>query len=130
MNSAPRVQHFTTAGGEELVILSRADYDALVAEPSEEDEDAADVAAFDTAMAELDSGADAALPVEVSTLVLKGASRATAWRKYRGMSQQTLAEAAGIGQGYLSEIERGRAAPPETLERLAAALGVRPDQIG
>ena len=130
MNSAPRAQHFTTPAGEELVILPRADYDALVAGLGEDDEDAADVAAFDAAMADLASGADSPLPVEVSAMILKGLSRTTAWRKHRGWNQQTLAEAAGIGQGYLSEIERGRPAPPETLERLAAALNVRPDQIG
>ncbi|MCA0366820.1 MAG: helix-turn-helix domain-containing protein [Proteobacteria bacterium] len=130
MNSAPRAQHFTTPAGEELVILPRAEYDALVAGLGEDEEDAADVAAFDAAMADLASGADAPLPVEVSAMILKGLSRTAAWRKHRGWSQQTLAEAAGIGQGYLSEIERGRPAPPETLERLAAALKVRPDQIG
>lgn len=131
MNRSTHVQHITTPAGEELVILPRAEYEALVMGVNEDDEDDADVAAFDAAIADLAAGVDERLPAEVSAAVLKGASRLTAWRKYRGWTQQALAEAAAIGQGYLSEIERGqKPGAPETLQRLADALDLTPDHIG
>lgn len=130
MNRPLHAQHITTPAGEELVILPRAEYEALTAN-LDEDEDDLDVAAFDAAMSDLEAGADERLPPEVSTLILKGASRLTAWRKYRGWTQQALAETAAIGQGYLSEIERGhKPGAPETLQRLAEALEVTPGHIG
>jgi transcriptional regulator with XRE-family HTH domain len=46
-------------------------------------------------------------------------------REKKGMSLRALAEAADLSPGGLSEIEHGlRLAQPETLERLAAALGI------
>lgn len=130
MNRPLHAQHITTPAGEELVILPRAEYEALTA-GLDQDEDEADIAAFDAAMADLEAGVDERLPVKVSTLILKGASRLTAWRKHRGWTQQALAEAATIGQGYLSEIERGhKTGGPETLRRLAEVLDVPADHIG
>jgi transcriptional regulator with XRE-family HTH domain len=46
-------------------------------------------------------------------------------RERRGLSQEALAEAAGITQSTLSRMERGQAQPDAyTLRRLAEALGV------
>ncbi len=46
-------------------------------------------------------------------------------RKSRALSQQELAEAAGIGRATLSRIERGETgAHGRTLRKLAEALGV------
>ncbi|HEV2891939.1 MAG TPA: helix-turn-helix transcriptional regulator [Frankiaceae bacterium] len=46
-------------------------------------------------------------------------------RKERGWTQEVLAEAAGMGRGYLAEIEGGRrAATIDTIHRIAIALGV------
>lgn len=43
----------------------------------------------------------------------------------RRMTQQELATACGVSQPYIVDLERGaRGARPETLERIAAALGV------
>ncbi|RZJ42340.1 MAG: XRE family transcriptional regulator [Brevundimonas sp.] len=122
-------QIITTPSGDELVVLPRADYDALIAARDDEAENAADVAAFDAAMAELgaarDAGVDPILPPDVSAAILRGASRLTAWRKHRGLTQVQLAAAAGIGQGYLSQIEKGkRTGPSGTVAALAGALGI------
>ena len=46
-------------------------------------------------------------------------------RKELGLSQERLASAAGINQGYLSQIERGRANPRQrTIDALAVALNL------
>ncbi len=51
-------------------------------------------------------------------------------RKLRALSQQELAEAAGIGRATLSRIERGETgAHGRTLRRLAQALGVGVEEL-
>ena len=114
----------TTPMGEELVVLPKAEYDALVA-AAEADEDAADVAAADAARADLAAGRDAVLPIEVSKLITRGDSLLRALRKWRGQTQVELAEKSGVGQGYISDIEaRRRVGADDTLARIAAALDV------
>ena len=51
-------------------------------------------------------------------------------RLFRGLSQKTLAERAGISQTQLSKIERNVSAPRySTIYRLADALGVTPEWL-
>jgi DNA-binding XRE family transcriptional regulator len=51
-------------------------------------------------------------------------------RKNLGMSQDDLAEKAGIPQSHVSRLERGvHAATDATIERVAKALGVEPGDI-
>jgi len=48
-------------------------------------------------------------------------------RSRRKVSQQEVAEKAGLSVSYISMLERGARTPPlETLEVLAKALGVKP----
>ena len=116
-------QFITTPGGEELVVIPRADYDAMIAALSDAEEDAVDVAIYDARKAEMARGANTALPVEVSAAMLRGASLLTALRKWRGLTQNDLANRLEISQGYLSDLESGRRkGAPETLEALASAL--------
>ena len=52
------------------------------------------------------------------------------WREHRGHSLRHLAERAGIGTGYLSQIEnRERKGTVETLKKIAAALDVDLDDL-
>lgn len=119
--TAPQI--ITTPGGEELVVLPRSDYEALVAAAAEAEEDAADAALFDARMADLAAGRDGPLPPGATALILKGASPLTALRKAKGLTQVDLARAAGIAQGYLSDLESGRRkGGADTLAALAAAL--------
>jgi transcriptional regulator with XRE-family HTH domain len=47
------------------------------------------------------------------------------WRKKRGLTQTDLATAAGIAQGFLSEIESGlKTGDVTVLQRIASALGI------
>ena len=105
-----KAQFITTPGGEELAVLPRAEYEALVAraEALEDDEDLADLAMYDARKAQAANDVDVVLPAEVSALMLRGASLAAAIRKWRGLSQQTVAAKIGTVQGFLSDLESGR----------------------
>ncbi|RBP14064.1 Xre family transcriptional regulator [Roseiarcus fermentans] len=97
----------------------------LTALAAEAEEDAADAAAYDEAMAALEGGVEVLLPAELSALILEGASLLAAVRKWRGLSQAELAQRTGLRQGAVSDLETGRrkGAQP-TLERIASALDV------
>jgi hypothetical protein len=121
----PDLQIIHSPTGEEMVVLSRAQYDALVALAAEAEEDAHDVAMYDARKAALASGKDFLLPPEVSAFILKGDSLLRATRRWRRLSQAHVAQLAEVGQGYLSDLEnRRRTGTPETLEKLAKALSV------
>lgn len=120
--STPQI--IRTPNGEELVVLTRAEYEDLLAQTDHEAEDAEDVAIYDARKAELAAGG-ALLPQEVSAAVLRGESRLKAIRNWRGETQLHLNFKTGISQGYLSDLESGRrTGTPETLAKLAQALDV------
>ncbi len=120
--SAPQI--IRTPAGEELVVLPRAEYEALLDRADPEAEDAEDVALYDARKAERTAGA-AVLPPDVSAAVLRGDSRLKAIRRWREETQLRLAFKTDIGQGYLSDLENGRrTGTPETLAKLAEALDV------
>ena len=124
MAKAPH-QTIRSPSGDELVVLPRAEYDHLVAMAAGAEEDFADVAAYDAAVAELADGTATPLPAELSALLLKYKSRLAAARRWRGVSQAELAAKVGIRQGYLSDLEtKRRKGLASTIERLAAALDV------
>ena len=117
-------QIIRTPDGEELVVLPRADYEALVERADNEAEDAEDVAIYDARKAELAAGG-VVLPPEVSAAILRGESRLRAIRNWRDETQLHLTFKTGIGQGYLSDLESGRrTGSPETIAKLAQALNV------
>lgn len=92
------------------------------------DEDALAVAAFDRAVADYDP--DEALPFELFERISDGESPIKVWREHRGLTQAALAEAAGLRQGSLSDLERGRrSASFEAFCRLADALDVTLDDL-
>lgn len=53
-------------------------------------------------------------------------------RKHRGLNQETVAEAAGLSRRELGRIERGEVQSPHsgTIEQIARALAVAPDELG
>ena len=113
-----------TPGGEELVVLPRAEYEALLDRADHAAEDVDDVAIYDARKAELAAGG-VVLPPEVSAAILRGESRLKAIRNWRGRTQLYLNSKTGIGQGYLSDLESGRrTGTPETIAKLAQALNV------
>ena len=117
-------QIIRTPGGEELVVLPRAEYEALLERADHAAEDAHDVAIYDARKAELEAGG-VVLPPQVSAAMLRGESRLKAIRNWREETQLDLSCVTGIGQGYLSDLENGRrTGTPETIAKLAQALNV------
>ena len=111
--------------GEELVVLTRAEYDALVAAAEPNDEDADDVAIFDERMAELATGGDARLPPQVTSAMLHGDSLLKALRNWRDITQMELSFRTNLSQNYISELESGRRkGTKETLALIAEKLNV------
>jgi ribosome-binding protein aMBF1 (putative translation factor) len=123
MGEMDEPQIIRTPSGDEMVIIPRAEYEALIAAAHREDED--DVAIYDARKAELAAGRDNLLPRAVGEAMLKGDSLLRALRRWRDITQSDLADKAGVGQGYISDLEsRRRTGAPETLHRLARALDV------
>ena len=62
-------------------------------------------------------------------MVDKKFSPVKAWRVYLGRSQSDMAQALGVTQSAFSQMERARKCQRETLEKVAAALGVRVETL-
>jgi ribosome-binding protein aMBF1 (putative translation factor) len=66
----------------------------------------------------------------VEAHVLRDLPLVRAWREHLGLTQQQVAERAGMRQPALARIEQGESTPrAATLRRLAAALGVSVAQL-
>ena len=128
---AIKPQTIRSPSGEELVVLSRAEFDALTSAAAEALEDADDIAVFDERMGALNSGLDAPLPVEVSAAMLRGESLLRALHTWKGLTQREVAARTRLAQGYVSDLETNRkAGSEETLRALAKALEVDPRWLG
>jgi DNA-binding XRE family transcriptional regulator len=111
-----------TPGGETLVILPVAEYEAL--------RRAALAGEHAAAIAAIRAGAMETLSADEVSAALQEPSALAFWRKKRGLTQQALAQAAGISQSYVAGMEKGdRKGDPAHWKRFAAALGVRMEDI-
>jgi hypothetical protein len=114
------IQTITTDSGEELIVMSKREFDAMTARLG--DEEAEDRM---TLIVAAEARGEAPLPEEVSANVLRGDSLLKALRRWRHMTQIDLANLANIKQGYLSEIEaRTKTGSADTLAALAKGLDV------
>jgi len=117
-------QIIRTPGGEELVVLPRAEYEALLERAEHGTENADDAAIYDARKAELANGG-IVLPPDVTAAILRGETRLKAIRNWRDVTQLHLSFKTGMSQGYLSDLESGRrTGTPETIAKLAQALNV------
>ncbi|MFP4561610.1 MAG: helix-turn-helix transcriptional regulator [Thiohalorhabdus sp.] len=89
-------------------------------------EEAEDIQAFDQAMAELMRGEDETVPSGVAHRLLSGEEHPVrVWRVYRGLTQEDLAQATGVGKSYISQLEAGKESGSLRFTRtLAEALEV------
>jgi DNA-binding XRE family transcriptional regulator len=117
--------------GEDLVVIPRSDYEALLARAGDEaSEDAATARIIAATDAKIARGEDVALPAAVWAAIESGEHPVRAIRKYRGLTQMDVAKEAGLRQGYIADIEAGRKrGSASSLKAIAAALAVSLDII-
>ncbi|WP_426318682.1 helix-turn-helix domain-containing protein [Pseudoduganella sp. R-43] len=73
---------------------------------------------------------EVAMPHEVvGMIVLNGWSPIRAWREHLGVTQQEMAERLGISQPAFAQQESSARPRKATRERVAAALGIFPEQL-
>lgn len=112
--------------GRKWATLPLEEYERLM----EAAEDLADIAAYDRAVAELARGEDELIPGEVVDRLFSGESRLKVWREFRGLTQAQLAEAAGLAQATIAQIEGGqRKGSAAVLKRVARALRIDLDDL-
>ncbi len=86
----------------------------------------ADVRSYDEALARNDEY----FPIEVVDRLLAHENPIKVYREYRGLTQHRLAQTAGIGKSYLSQIESGkRGGSSKVLRAIAKALDVDLDDV-
>ena len=120
------IQLIERDGKPEWAVLPYEEYLALL-EQAEELEDIRD---YDAAKAALERGEDELIPGEVVYAILDGENPIKVWREYRGLTQQQLADKAGISKPYLSQIETGkRKGATDILSAIAKALNVSLDDV-
>jgi DNA-binding Xre family transcriptional regulator len=117
---------FKTPGGEDMVVLSRTDYETLL-DKAELATDALDVAAFRSKRL---AGTEEMIPEAFATRLVAGENPIRVYRELRRMSAKELAERSGVSAAFLSEIERGKKdGGIVTLKRIALELNVMLDDL-
>ena len=97
----------------------------MVAEP----EMLEDIRDYDDARQRLAAGEEV-VPSQVVYAILDGENPLRVWREHRHLTQQELADRAGISKPYLSQLEAGkRTGTTDVLARLAEALNLTIDDI-
>ena len=117
---ADRIPEIHVVGGNataEFVLLPADELAEIV-------EDAAAQAAYERTRGE------ETVPLTVVDRLVAKENPVKVWREHRGLTLTALAGKAGIGKGYLSQIERGtRQGPVATMQKLANALNVDLDDL-
>jgi len=95
----------------------------LLAQVEEMDE----VRAYDRAKARTDQET---VPIALADAILAGQSPIRVWREHRGLTQEQLADAAGIRRAYVAQLETGRRrGSTAVLARIAGALRVEIEDL-
>ena len=120
------VQIIEKNGEPEWAVLPFEEYQRLVAEA----EMLQDIRDYDEAKLALASGEEDLIPSEVTYALLDGENPIRVWREHRGMTQQQVADEAGISKPYLSQLESGhRKGTTQVLAAVARALDVSLDDL-
>jgi DNA-binding XRE family transcriptional regulator len=89
-----------------------------------------DIHDYDAVKEALQQGDEELIPSQVVYAILDGENPIKVWREYRGMSQQELAEKAGISTPYMSQLEKGRRKGSlDVLNAIAKELKVSLDEV-
>ena len=113
----------------EVAILPRKDYEALAAKAREVDEDLGTARIVARARKEVAAGMPL-IPKEVVDRIARGENALRALRQWRGKTQIYISHKTNIGQGYISDLERGRRKGTiSALRKIADVLKVPLDLI-
>ncbi|MBN1992118.1 MAG: helix-turn-helix transcriptional regulator [Anaerolineae bacterium] len=119
------VQIIEKNGRPEYAVVPYKEYQRLVAEA----EMLQDVRDYDEAKLAMANGEEL-IPSRVTYALLDGENPLRVWREYRGLTQQQVAEAAGISKPYLSQLESGRRkGTAEVLQAISKVLNVSLDDL-
>jgi len=120
------VQVIKQNGQPEWAVLPYDEYLRLV----EQAEMLEDIQDFDAAKEALENGTEELIPAAVVYALREGENPVKVWREYRQLTQQILANTAGISIPFLSQIETGkRKASVGVLSALASVLQVDVDDL-
>ena len=122
------LQILRTEAGEELVVLPRRAFDALLARLGDEEaEDRMTARLAQEARAALAEGTALILPAWLTDGMAAHRHPVRVAREHFGRNEAQLASEAGIGPAERAAIEQGHgAAPPAGLDAISAALGLDP----
>lgn len=119
------VQIIKKDGSPEWAVIPYQAYIQLI----EDTEMLQDIRLYEDGKAAIAAG-EKLIPAEVTFAIIDGLSPVKVWREYRGLTQQILADAAGISKPCLSQIESGkRNGTTEVLGAIAKALGLSLDDL-
>jgi len=113
----------------EVAILPREEYEALVANSAEADEDVGTARLVARARKDINAGAPL-LPKNIVDRLANGDNAVRVLREWRDITQMELSSKTNISQSHISDVESGRRiGTPATLRRIADALGVPLDLL-
>jgi DNA-binding XRE family transcriptional regulator len=123
-----KVQFIKTAGGEELAVLPKSEYERLAALAT--DEDVGTARLVRKARAAVEAGHEVLLPKAVVDRLAAGENPIRVLREWRDMTQLEMAFKTDISQSYLSDLEKGRRrGTADALAKVARALKVPLDLL-
>jgi len=123
-----KVQFIKTAGGEELAILPKSEYERLAGLVADEDIGTARVVR--NAREKIAAGREVMVPKSIVDRLAARENPIRVLREWRAMTQAELVVAIGISQGYLSDLEAGKRKGPVALhQKIAQALDVPIDLL-
>ena|ERR1700722_7980396 len=122
-----KVQVIQTSGGEEMVVLPRAQFERL----RDLAEDRSDAEVAKAVLRRIETGEEEVVPQAVAERLFNGENPIKVWREHRRMTQAQLAAKAKINAAYLWQIESGlRHGSIATLRAIAGALQMDGQFVG
>ncbi len=93
-------------------------------------EDAGDIKDIEENLKAIEEVREIAIPSEVTFTIINGTHPIRAWREYKKIKLNDLAQRVSISSSYLSQIENKKRNPTiETLKAIAKALGIETDML-
>ena len=115
------VQIIEKNGKPEWAVIPFSEYKKL----REALEDAEDIKDIETNLKAIQEGKEITVPGEVTFAILDGTNPIRAWREYKQIKMNELANKVGISSAYLSQIENGKRNPTiDTLKSIAKELAI------